>query len=168
MQTSRVVRLGTRPPRRRRLSGQSGCPARAAARPEGRPGAERAWAASAARAAALAPPPHGESSCNETQSQTMFLPMNTTIRSSRRVAVTLRGMALVGAVAALLTTGCGSSGTTDVASSTAVIDAIGAENEYANVLGQIGGRYVHVSAILDNPKTDPHTFEASPQVAQDG
>ena len=45
--------------------------------------------------------------------------------------------------------------------------AIGAENEYANVLSQIGGRYVHVSSILNNPNTDPHTFEASPQVAQE-
>jgi zinc/manganese transport system substrate-binding protein len=83
------------------------------------------------------------------------------------VAVPLRGMALVGAVAALMAAGCGSSGTTNAASSTAVINAIGAENEYANVLSQIGGRYVHVSAILDNPNTDPHTFEASPQVAQE-
>ena len=47
-----------------------------------------------------------------------------------------------------------------------VISAIGAENEYANVLGQIGGRYVHVSSILNNPNTDPHTFESSPSVAQ--
>ena len=51
--------------------------------------------------------------------------------------------------------------------STTVINAIGAENEYANVLSQIGGRYVHVSSILNNPNTDPHTFEASPQVAQE-
>jgi zinc/manganese transport system substrate-binding protein len=47
-----------------------------------------------------------------------------------------------------------------------VVSAIGAENEYANVLGQIGGRYVHVSSILNNPNTDPHTFESSPSVAQ--
>ena len=46
-----------------------------------------------------------------------------------------------------------------------VINAIGAENEYADVLGQIGGRYVHVSSILNNPNTDPHTFESSPSVA---
>jgi zinc/manganese transport system substrate-binding protein len=46
-----------------------------------------------------------------------------------------------------------------------VIDAVGAENEYANVLGQIGGRYVHVSSVLDDPNTDPHTFETSPSVA---
>ena len=49
----------------------------------------------------------------------------------------------------------------------AVIHAIGAENQYANVLSQIGGKYVKVSSILDNPNTDPHTFEASPRVAED-
>jgi zinc/manganese transport system substrate-binding protein len=46
-----------------------------------------------------------------------------------------------------------------------VVNAVGAENEYANVLSQIGGKYVHVSSILDNPNTDPHSFEASPSVA---
>jgi zinc/manganese transport system substrate-binding protein len=47
------------------------------------------------------------------------------------------------------------------------IVAIGAENEYANVLSQIGGKYVQVSAIMSNPNTDPHTFEASPAVARE-
>ena len=46
------------------------------------------------------------------------------------------------------------------------ITAVGAENEYANVITQIGGRYVHVTAIESNPNTDPHSFEASPSVAQ--
>jgi zinc/manganese transport system substrate-binding protein len=48
-----------------------------------------------------------------------------------------------------------------------VINAIGTENEYANVMSQIGGSYVHVSSILNNPNTDPHTYEASPSVAQE-
>jgi zinc/manganese transport system substrate-binding protein len=47
-----------------------------------------------------------------------------------------------------------------------VINAVGAENEYANVIGQIGGKFVHVTSILDNPNTDPHTFESSPSVAK--
>ena len=68
--------------------------------------------------------------------------------------------------AAGLAAGCSSSGT---AGATTVadgkIDAVGAENEYADVLSQIGGQYVAVSAIMSNPNTDPHTFEASPQVA---
>jgi zinc/manganese transport system substrate-binding protein len=47
------------------------------------------------------------------------------------------------------------------------IAAVGAENEYANVISQVGGRYVAVSAIESNPNTDPHTFEASPAVARE-
>ena len=35
------------------------------------------------------------------------------------------------------------------------------------MLAQIGGSYVSVSSILDNPNTDPHTFEASPSVAEE-
>ena len=62
-------------------------------------------------------------------------------------------------------TACGSG--TPSASSPGVINAVGAENQYANVLAQIGGRYVHVSSVLDNPNTDPHTFESSPGVASE-
>ena len=46
------------------------------------------------------------------------------------------------------------------------IVAIGAENEYADVIGAVGGKYVTASAIMSNPNTDPHAFEASPKVAQ--
>ncbi len=79
-------------------------------------------------------------------------------------------IALAGAVTALVLTAAGCASSTPAANSadsTTVINAIGAENEYANVLAQIGGRYVHVSSILNNPNTDPHTFEASPAVAQE-
>jgi zinc/manganese transport system substrate-binding protein len=68
----------------------------------------------------------------------------------------------------LLASGCspaagvGSSGT-----SGAAIVAVGAENEYADVIGQVGGKYVRVSAIMSNPGTDPHTFEASASVARE-
>ena len=62
--------------------------------------------------------------------------------------------------------GCGSSSSGGSASP-GQIAAVGAENEYANVIAQIGGRYVKVSAIESNPNTDPHTFEASPSVAQE-
>jgi zinc/manganese transport system substrate-binding protein len=46
------------------------------------------------------------------------------------------------------------------------IVAVGAENEYANVIGQIGGKYVSATAVISNPNTDPHTFEASPKLAE--
>jgi zinc/manganese transport system substrate-binding protein len=60
--------------------------------------------------------------------------------------------------------GCARFGATSHASTKII--AVGAENEYANVISQIGGRYVSVSAIMSNPNTDPHTFEASPSVAK--
>ncbi len=47
-----------------------------------------------------------------------------------------------------------------------LIAAVGAENEYANVISQIGGRYVSVTAVESNPNTDPHGFEASPSIAR--
>ncbi|HEY6785941.1 MAG TPA: zinc ABC transporter substrate-binding protein, partial [Trebonia sp.] len=75
-------------------------------------------------------------------------------------------------VAALCTAGCSAvpaaGGTTSgTASGSGVIEAIGAENEYASVITQVGGKYVHADSIMSNPNTDPHTFEASPAVAQE-
>ncbi len=76
--------------------------------------------------------------------------------------------AALAALLALVTAGCASHAPAPArVDGIPVISAVGAENEYANVLGQIGGRYVHVVSVLDNPNTDPHTFEASPQVASE-
>ncbi|MEA2371686.1 MAG: zinc/manganese transport system substrate-binding protein [Solirubrobacteraceae bacterium] len=72
-------------------------------------------------------------------------------------------------LAGLAVSGCASSGTTPAtfgSGSPGAIVAVGAENEYADVIGQVGGRYVRVSAIESNPNTDPHAFEASPSVAR--
>jgi len=55
----------------------------------------------------------------------------------------------------------------DAFAKTGVVMAVGAENEYANVISQIGGPYVSVAAIESNPNTDPHTFEASASVASE-
>lgn len=69
-------------------------------------------------------------------------------------------LALITALAAA----CGSPGGIGQAGR---IPVVGAENQYANVLSQIGGRYVRVTAIMSNPNVDPHTFEASARVAQE-
>ena len=65
----------------------------------------------------------------------------------------------------LVLAGCGGSSSAS-SSGSATINAVGAENEYANVIEQIGGKYVKATAIESDPNTDPHTFEASPSVAQ--
>ena len=46
------------------------------------------------------------------------------------------------------------------------LHAVGVENEYADVVAQIGGRYVRVTALETDPNTDPHSFEASPAIAR--
>jgi zinc/manganese transport system substrate-binding protein len=70
---------------------------------------------------------------------------------------------------ALLAGACSSSPSTSGSGSGSgdAIVAVGAENEYANVIQQVGGKYVQVSAIMSNPNTDPHTFEASASVARE-
>jgi zinc/manganese transport system substrate-binding protein len=85
-------------------------------------------------------------------------------------ATSLPAMAALAAAAlavTLLATACSPgpapAATTDSAS---VIVAVGAENQYANVISQIGGKYVHATAVESNPNTDPHSFEASPSVAR--
>ncbi len=75
--------------------------------------------------------------------------------------------ALGAATLALIATALAGCGPSVHASSPGVVNAIGAENQYANVIAQIGGNYVHVSAILDNPNTDPHSFEFSPSAAKE-
>ena len=64
-------------------------------------------------------------------------------------------------VAVLALAGCSSA----VAASDGRIIAVGAENQYTSVISQIGGRYVDATSVMSNPNTDPHTFEASAQVA---
>ena len=46
------------------------------------------------------------------------------------------------------------------------VRAVGIENQYADVIAQIGGKDVEVSAIETDPNTDPHSFEVSPSVAR--
>ena len=48
-----------------------------------------------------------------------------------------------------------------------IIRAVGVESQYANIIGQLGGNYVKVSSIINNPNSDPHSFEANPAIAQE-
>jgi zinc/manganese transport system substrate-binding protein len=89
---------------------------------------------------------------------------------TRSVARTAALSLAMAAATVLLATACSSAtapGNRGGTSGTDSIQAIGAENEYANVIQQIGGKYVQVTAIMSNPNTDPHTFEASPAVARE-
>jgi zinc/manganese transport system substrate-binding protein len=47
----------------------------------------------------------------------------------------------------------------------APLAAIAIESQYADIIDQIGGPYVAVTAIETDPNTDPHEFEVSPRIA---
>jgi zinc/manganese transport system substrate-binding protein len=88
--------------------------------------------------------------------------------SSPRPQVKSRKLPL--SIAAAVVTAAGVLASTSPASansSPGKVVAVGAENEYANVIAQIGGLYVRVTAIMSNPNTDPHEFEASAGVAEE-
>ncbi len=71
-------------------------------------------------------------------------------------------LAVVAAGLILVTAGCGP--TTPAGKSNdhgRTIRAVGAESQYADVIRQIGGRYVSVSSIMNNPFADPHAYEAN-------
>jgi zinc/manganese transport system substrate-binding protein len=88
-------------------------------------------------------------------------------RSSRLAATAvLAAITITGAGANASASNAGPARVVADGSSSGAIVAVGAENEYADVISQVGGTYVKVSAILSNPNTDPHTFESSPSVAE--
>ncbi len=74
--------------------------------------------------------------------------------------------AVTAAAVALLAAGCSVSFAFGVSASGGRVIAVGAENQYADVISQVGGTYVQASAIMSNPNTDPHTFEASASVGR--
>lgn len=76
-------------------------------------------------------------------------------------------MAAIFLIVAFVASACGSTTPPSSRYPSGTILAVGAENEYANVISQIGGKYVTVSAVMSNPNTDPHTFESSAAVSSE-
>jgi zinc/manganese transport system substrate-binding protein len=83
------------------------------------------------------------------------------------VALPLTATLLASACSSPSASSSAAGGGTAAAASATKITAIGAENEYADVIAQVGGKYVQAASIMSNPNTDPHTFEASPAVARE-
>jgi zinc/manganese transport system substrate-binding protein len=70
----------------------------------------------------------------------------------------------VGIGATVLVSGCGSP---SFVVRPGTIAVVAAENQYGNVASQIGGADVSVASVESNPNTDPHSYEVSPDVAQE-
>ena len=88
------------------------------------------------------------------------------IRTGRAPLKTLAVVAAAGVALAVSACSSGPAGSSSTTSAHKIV-AVGAENEYTSVLQQVGGQYVQASAIMSNPNTDPHTFEASASVARE-
>jgi zinc/manganese transport system substrate-binding protein len=86
------------------------------------------------------------------------MPGRRPVRLRRRTLTAALGLALAGL------TGCGAAGSP--AALHGRILAVGAENQYANVIAQVGGRFVDATAVMSDPDVDPHSFEASASIAQ--
>ncbi len=86
-------------------------------------------------------------------------------RAFRCKVCLLAGVSVVAAM--MLLTGCGArqAATQTPPAANKVIKAVGAENEYADVIRQIGGQYVSFAAIMGDPNVDPHSYEANTQDA---
>src|SRR6476469_7340510 len=69
------------------------------------------------------------------------------------------------AVAALALSGCGSSagGTGPSGSDTGPVPVVTSTNVWSDVVAQIGGEQVVVTALISDPAADPHSFEPNAQ-----
>jgi zinc/manganese transport system substrate-binding protein len=74
-----------------------------------------------------------------------------------------RAVAVLAAALALATVGCGSSSPGPGGSSGSQVRAVTSTNVYADLVSQIGGDHVSVTAFISNPDADPHSYEASAQ-----
>jgi zinc/manganese transport system substrate-binding protein len=88
--------------------------------------------------------------------------MTTKTRAIRH-AVSVLGLASIAAcaVAVPAVSHAGASGAPAPTTSARIVQAVGAENEYADVIRQIGGGHISVLGVISDPTTDPHTYESS-------
>jgi zinc/manganese transport system substrate-binding protein len=112
---------------------------------------------------------HTGTAINEEQGMRSGAVMERIVRRAggRRRLTRVALLAAGAAVTASTLSACSIGASAAAGSDPGKIVAVGAENEYADVISQVGGQYVQVSAIMSNPNTDPHTFEASPAVARE-
>jgi len=89
------------------------------------------------------------------------------MNTARTVVVATASASLLSLLLAGCSTGASSAAPAATTDSGPKITVVAGENEYADVVQQIGGDRVDVSAIMSDPNTDPHTFEASASVAKE-
>lgn len=78
----------------------------------------------------------------------------------RRVYLSLFMIVFIGMLAA-----CSTAANIPTSGSSSSIPVVAAENFYGNIIQQLGGRYVSVTSLLNDPNVDPHQYESSIQSA---
>ncbi|NUR59000.1 MAG: zinc ABC transporter solute-binding protein [Catenulispora sp.] len=85
----------------------------------------------------------------------------------------LVGAIVVGGVSAAVSAGCSTQSAAKAATGSAAESAaptklavVAAENFWGSIAGQLGGDHVSVTSIINNPDTDPHSYEATPNDAK--
>jgi len=76
------------------------------------------------------------------------------------------GAAAVGTLAAIVVlSACGStsSSTTAPGSGGGRVEVVAAENFWGSIVTQVGADHAHVTSVISNPNTDPHSYEPTPQ-----
>jgi zinc/manganese transport system substrate-binding protein len=66
-------------------------------------------------------------------------------------------------VLAALAAGCGSAGSSGSSGGGGRLEVVAAENFWGSLASQLGGDRVHVTSIIHNPASDPHSYEPTPQ-----
>ncbi|ROS31313.1 metal ABC transporter solute-binding protein, Zn/Mn family [Cellulomonas sp. PhB150] len=70
---------------------------------------------------------------------------------------------VVATTAALALSACSSSDSDPGGAATGTVAVVTSTNVYGDIAAQVGGDLVHVTAIIDDPSADPHSYEASAQ-----
>ncbi|QQE78058.1 metal ABC transporter solute-binding protein, Zn/Mn family [Alicyclobacillus sp. SO9] len=81
------------------------------------------------------------------------------IKARRKLIQSTKLAAVTGTLAATLL-GCNTEHASVGFGKTGMIEAVGAEAQYSNVIKAIGGKFVRVSTMINNPNVDPHDFQA--------
>lgn len=77
------------------------------------------------------------------------------VGAARRMAAAAALATSIALVSACSTAG----GSTGPGAGGRVIDVVAAENFWGSIASQLGGKHVHVTSIITNPNTDPHSYE---------
>jgi zinc/manganese transport system substrate-binding protein len=75
-------------------------------------------------------------------------------------------MLLTALLATLVFAGCGRSGSASSTAQGGRVEVVAAENFWGSIAAQLAGTRAHVTSIIVNPDTDPHSYEPTAQDAR--